>query len=69
MSSMPAPIETAGRGTRRGADTAWQSIIVTAECLRSQGPVNNQPSRRGAESRGPSRTARFAVSRWSLYHR
>ena len=33
MSSMPAPVATAGRGTRRGTDTAWQSIIVVAECL------------------------------------
>ena len=28
MSSMPTPVETAGRGTRRFVDTAWQSVIA-----------------------------------------
>jgi len=44
MSSMPTPVETAGRGTRRRVDTAWQSIIVVAECLSRGGPVNTQPA-------------------------
>ena len=49
MSSMPPPIATAGRGTRGRTDTAWQSIIVVAECLSRGGPVNtptDQASRR-----------------------
>jgi hypothetical protein len=40
MSSMPTPVATAGRGTRRRTDTAWQSVIVVAECLSRGGPVN-----------------------------
>jgi hypothetical protein len=49
MSSMPAPIETEGPGTRGRTDTSWQSIIVVAECLSSGFVSTHQPSSRGAD--------------------
>ena len=69
MSSMPPPIATAGRGTSERTDTAWQSVIVVAECLSRGGPVNRQPARpRSRPSRfGPD--PRFALGRQSHYDR
>ena len=69
MSSMPTPTGTAGRGTRGRTDTAWQSIIVVAECLSGGGRVNTQPSSRPAERPVPGLDVRFAVVRPSQYDR
>ena len=69
MSSMPAPVETAGRGTSRRTDTAWQSVIVVAECLPARAVSTPQPA--SGRAVGPVRpsTLRFAVRRASVYDR
>jgi hypothetical protein len=69
MSSMPAPIETAGRGTREHTDTAWQSIIESqSACRRGSCQHTNRPD---AAPSGQSWTwtPGFALRRSRLYDR